>query len=193
MRHAVWVATASIIAACVGTLTTFPAPVTAQAERRIIPLPSADFEAEYKLSGDMSGAMRFVFSRELQRMRVEFSAQGQSMVGVHDLKARSSRMWSAAMPGMIMRVDGGTKAEPKGAPTPETREILGERCAVWKTEGGSACFASDGTPLAFSGGAMKAEAARIDRKPVAPAAFAVPKGQELPIKLGAGMQMPLPF
>jgi hypothetical protein len=165
----------------------------AQAQKQPIRIPATDYDAEYRMDGEMDGTMLFRFARDPARVRVEIAVQGQKMVAVHDLKGRVSRMWSPAMAGMIMRVDGDRQSAITGDPTADTRLVLGEKCLVWKTSGGDVCLAKDGVPLAFSGRNMKAEAVRLERRPQPAAAFDLPKGQEMPLKIGQGMKLPMPF
>lgn len=190
MRLVAWLVTVcATLLASLGLLMSLPA----FAQKQPIQMPSADYEAEYRMSGEMEGAMLFRFAREPAKARVEMAVQGQKMVAVHDLKARVSRMWSPAMAGMIMRVDGDKQSGITGDPTPDTRQVLGEKCLVWKTTGGEVCLAQDGVPLAFSGRNMKAEVVRLERRPQPPASFELPRGQEMPLKIGQGMKLPMPF
>jgi hypothetical protein len=166
---------------------------TAQAQTSPLPKPQGDFEAEYRMTGQVAGTMAYRYAATPGQLRLEMNHQGMAMGGLYDLSRGTIRVWSPAMAGMIMRVDAPAADKATGTRTAEVRQVLGAECRVWKIETGEACFTPDGIPLSMSGGGVQTVATRFERKAQAPESFRPPAGKEMALPVPQGMKIPMPW
>jgi hypothetical protein len=165
----------------------------ALAQTSPLPKPQGDFEAEFRLTGQVAGTMAYRYAATAGQLRLEMSHQGMAMGGLYDLGRGTIRVWSPAMAGMIMRMDAPAAEKATGTRTSEVRQVLGAECRVWKIDRGEACFTQDGIPLSMSGGGVQSVATRFERKAQAPESFRPPAGQEMSLPIPPGMKIPMPW
>ena len=179
----------SLVIAIIGWAGVLPA----LAQTSPLPRPQGDFEAEFRLTGQIAGTMAYRYGATTGQLRLDMTHQGMAMGGLYDLGRGTVRVWSPAMAGMIIRMDAPSADKATGTRTAEVRQVLGAECRVWKVEKGEACFTADGIPLSMSGGGIQGVATRFERRAQTPESFRPPSGQEMSLPIPPGMKIPMPW